>query len=727
MIALLLIICCSRATITLNGDRWKFVPGSVPEDKWMDIRVPSTWKNHEFNFNIYNKFAGENYKYNYANWYIKYNEGWYKIKFPTPKIIEDSHRVILEIRRANFISEFFLNGKEIGKHKNPFVPFRCDITNKIKETKNNLLMVHIMDGNYADFDINETHSMLKYYIKRLGGLEGDVFLKLVPSVRVEKVLIDTYIKKEKIQIRYYIKNCTDTLQEITLKPQILTPKDSVAICFDSKNLIIPPHSEFIDTLTQNWTNPIQWGFGKYGTPYLYKINLQLIVEDKIIDNFYETFGFREFTAEKNHFYLNGNEIFLYGDNPGSGICFLGVLNRFWARYMIKAERDANINYIRTHTFIPPESWMEECDRMGMFLEPEFVISRDDAFMQYEKKNVKEIIKEYYNHPSIVIWSIDNESVSKNRVIDREILEKHIDMSNIVRSIDPCRLIDHQGDEYLGIAYKWGLNFYPQIFNMHPGIHPVKETILKFKSKFNYHDSVPLLIGEIYSHKPKNWINKIKEHIKSNDYSWNNYSELAEHFYTSAIAAQSVGAAGVAPHSTLARGYWGALSKDSFVTGPFNFTNIDSTFKEVEWPAFSGEGPKIDNMYLWSWHSSQFNWFEESRPSYTPNIVHKKVKEAYGKITQYNFPPIDIIEEQNIIITVPDGTDYVYIKPKKLRNQLIKGVLVDNNNKGWFKITEKGQYITWYNCKGTKIEKEINIKNIKKKIKPGYDVLLLDSL
>ncbi len=715
-----------RSTIFLNGDKWQFAPGKEPSGKWVPIRVPSTWKNHEFNFNTNYGFAGSDYSSNNASWTIKFTEGWYKIEFSTPKQLKKNGRIFLEVRRANHLSDYFLNGKKIGSHNTAYVPFRADITEVLKENGYNTLIVYVRDGEHANFDIGNTHSVTKYYLKKLGGLEGDVILKSIPPLRVDEIFIDTSVRKKEIQIRYSLVNSTDEIRTVNVTPTIFNNNDSIALSFPSYAIKIPAHFRFSDTLVKKWKDPVLWGFGDYGRPYLYKLTLRLSSDGKIIDNTYEKFGFRELWNEGNRFYFNGKEIFLYGDNPGSGITFLGVLNRQWVRYMIKAEREANINYIRTHTFIPPESWMEECDKLGMLLEPEFVISRDDNFMKYEKDIVEKVVREYYNHPSIFMWSLDNESVSQIRKIDREILEKHKKMSDILRSIDPVRLIDHQGDVYLGLAYKWGVEFYPQVFNMHPYGDPLKNRILQYKKEFNYQDSVPLLIGEISYCNANRWMNQIKKLAMDQKYAWERYNKAASYFKRSVTGARTAGAEGAAPHKTLTLGYWGSVTPDSFVSGPFNFTNLDKTLYPVYWPALSGPDPKVDNIYLWSWHSSQFNWFDKKKPAYTTTVVHKKVKEAYREITGNDLPSIDSTDNRDIIVFAPNCISYVYLKHSSDRNTPVYGVLCDKEGRAWFNVDRKGVYKIWYFTRnGKKQEKMLEVKNVRIPITPGYKSICLN--
>lgn len=718
----MLIIFCFfiRADICLNGDKWFFKPEG--RDKFVPIRVPSTWKNCEFDFNSENKFCGENNKINNGNWTIKYKEGIYKLFFYIPEIIQISKnkRVILEVNRVNHLSEFYLNGIKIGEHNTSFVPFRKDITEFLENTKENELKVRVKDGSFSKFDLRETMPVLHYYINKLGGIEGDVMLRIVPDISVERVLIDTRLRENKIRVRYKIRNYRKEKEDIEIIPSVKDDNGKDVILFKKSKIEIPPDTFINGEIEEEINNKVTlWGYEPYGKPYLYNLNIKIISDTEIIDDFNEKFGFREFYNIRNKFYLNGKEIFLYGDNVGAEITYLGCLHRYWVINLLKAEREANINFIRIHTFIPPLSWIEEFDKNGMLLEMEFVVSKDDSFTLWQEGIIPLVIEEFYNHPSVIIWSLDNESASQNKKIDKNLILKHKRGYEIIRKTDPYRIIDHQGDVWLGLSKDFGVDFYPEIFNIHPYGNPITKEIKDLKKRFNYIDTIPLLIGEICDPNMYNWINNINELTRSPKETYKLYHNLAKYFSESVINCISENVSGVAFLSLLFTSYWGSVSDSKIVFGPFDFKDSKDTLHKVFWPAYSGFEPKVDNIYLWNWHSSQINWFDSSRPAYTVNMVHKIVRETYKRIFKEDLPQINYSKGKNVIIETNDEVKYVYLKKENNPNY-IKGVMPDKKNKSWFFIDKKGNYeILIYDKKVMKKKGIVKINNERTKLRSGY--------
>lgn len=721
---LIMIMFFIRADICINGDKWFFKPEK--EENFVPIRVPSTWKNSEFDFNIENRFCGENNKINNGNWTIKYKEGVYKLFFHTPEIffLARNKRILLEVNRVNHLSEFYLNGIEIGKHCTSFVPFRKDITELLRNNMANELVIKVKDGHHSNFDLKETMPVLHYYIHKLGGIEGDVMLRIVPDIYVERVLIDTKLRENKIRVRYKIRNCGDKKKNVKIITSVRDDNGKDVILFENLIIDIPPDTSIYGDIEQKINNKvILWGYEPYGKPYLYSLNMKIVVDDEILDDFEEKFGFREFYKIKNKFYLNGKEIFLYGDNVGAEITYLGCLHRNWIVNFLKAEREANINFIRIHTFIPPLSWIEEFDKNGMLLEMEFIVSKDDSFTLWQEGVIPLVLEEYYNHPSIIIWSLDNESASQNKKLNKNLIIKHKRGYEIIRKIDPYRLVDHQGDIGLGLSKNFGVDFYPEIFNMHPYGNPITNEIKDFKIRFNYVDTIPLMIGEICDPNMYNWINNINELIKTPQKTYKLYYSLGRYFSESVKSSISEGASGVAFISLLFTAYWGSISNTKMVYTPFDFKDSKDTLFRVYWPSYSGFEPKVDYIYLWNWHSSQINWFDSSRPIYTLNIVHKTIRETYKKIFSKELPKIIYSKGRNIIIESNGEYNYVYLKNSDNPDYII-GVVPDKKNKSWFFIDKKGKYeIFIYDKKSMKKKGILKIKNDATKLKSGYDYIL----
>src|SRR6185436_14273511 len=147
------------------------------------------------------------------------------------------------------------------------------------------------------------------------------------------------------------------------------------------------------------------------TPHLYTARVQLLSDGAVIDTSSVRFGMREFKVAGGKFLLNGKPIFLrgYGEDcifPNT-ICPPTDKSEF--RRRLALAREYGFNYVRHHSWTPPEEYLEAVDELGMMLQPEFPFAyRWDLPTTPEAKRsaLKQwdaVIRLNRNHPSIVTW------------------------------------------------------------------------------------------------------------------------------------------------------------------------------------------------------------------------------------------------------------------------------------------------------------------------------------
>ncbi|NLF38653.1 hypothetical protein GX586_04365 [bacterium] len=186
-----------------------------------------------------------------------------------------------------------------------------------------------------------------------------------------------------------------------------------------------------------------------GSPYLYSAELIAEGPKGSGDRIRFTFGMREITIVNGHYHLNGKPLWLRGSNLVTDWNW-AVLNNIDAReYIVKEARDMNINCFRTHTLPPPASWLNIADAYGMMILAEMPVLFNYADPKYTPDElavyhsnciaeVSEWITRLWNHPSVVIWVISNESHDK----EWEMGPYH----DHVRQLDPTRTTIRAGEE-----------------------------------------------------------------------------------------------------------------------------------------------------------------------------------------------------------------------------------------------------------------------------------------
>lgn len=155
-------------------------------------------------------------------------------------------------------------------------------------------------------------------------------------------------------------------------------------------------------------------------PNLYRLKLQLFIEDKLVDIKETTFGLREFKASRNKFTINGTITFLRGKHDGLIFPLTGFAPTTvseWLR-ILQIAKGYGINHYRFHTCCPPEAAFYAADLLGIYMEPELPFwgtitdesypNHNQAEQDYLIREGYSILKHYGNHPSFVMMSLGNE-------------------------------------------------------------------------------------------------------------------------------------------------------------------------------------------------------------------------------------------------------------------------------------------------------------------------------
>ena len=401
-----------REKITINTD-WMFTKENIePFDpnkvKFKKVNIPHTW----------NAKDGQDGGLDYYR-----NVCWYK------KIIRPHARpneiIYLEFEGVNSICDVYLNNVFIGHHEGGFSTFRFRIDHLLKDVNTLLVRVDNSENKrvypqFADFtffggiyrDVNiiktsQTHFDLDYY--------GGPGFKITPVLRNNNA---------EITVEAFITNH----QNEELRVSILDKDDNEVYSKFCKNNV----HKFI------LKDPHIWNGRE--DPYLYTCKLQLIKDNHVLDNVETKFGIREFKVDPNKgFILNGKPYPLRGVSRHQD-----RLNKGWAinyddmREDMALIRELGANTIRLAHYQHNQFFYELCDHYGMIVWAEIPYISNDLEDGHKNamQQMKELIVQNYNHPSIICWGISNE-ISIGGVND-EMIKKHRELNDLCHELDKTR-------------------------------------------------------------------------------------------------------------------------------------------------------------------------------------------------------------------------------------------------------------------------------------------------
>lgn len=413
-----------RNVISLNGAEWKFkkdwveIPAQEPCD-WEQISLPHTWNAKDGQDGGNDYFRGSCV---------------YAVKADRPV---DGDQVWLEIEAASLNADVYVNGIYAVRHEGGYSAFRVDCTKLLKE-KENLIVIRVdnSDNGYvypqmADFT---------FY----GGLYRNVSFITVPETHFD---LDYYASPGVICSAdlEYAEHVNEAC--VTAKAWVKNPKEGDLVQFTIYNadghVVAVECAEASEEVVSRITigNPHLWN----GTrdPYLYKVTAQLIRNEEYLDQVTVPLGIRTFSVDSQKgFLLNGECYPLRGvsrhqDKEGIG----NALSREDMRMDAELIREVGANTVRLAHYQHSRYFYDLCDRMGLVVWAEipFISSMNTDPRGHENciSQLKELIYQNYNHPSICFWGIANELTLSGETSE---MEKHLrELNDLAHEIDPTRL------------------------------------------------------------------------------------------------------------------------------------------------------------------------------------------------------------------------------------------------------------------------------------------------
>lgn len=394
-----------QPVLPLN-ESWLFCPRpgeyfySQPVDTgWHPIVVPGQWSMQGFRVDSA-CFAG------------------YRRTFAVPNDWKDRQ---VKLRFDGVASEcrVYLNGKDIGYHLGGMTPFEIDVTPELIQGDNELALA-VRSESLADM----LGSLTQYAAHQLGGITRKVTLFAVPRVYLSDIRIETglddHYRNAELKVMVAVTNATT---EMVKDAVVRFSVGGLPVVAEKVLPRLLPGETWKGVLTALVERPQLWSNER---PVLYPLNMELSRKGEVTEMIEKRFGFREIEVRENELLVNGRAVKLRGVcrhevHPLTG----RVMSSELQRQDVELYRAANCNFIRTSHYPPCEEMLELCDESGMFVEVEAPVCwvghhanenwkklnyQDSIYYPYVLQVNMEMIQFYRNHPSVLFWSMANESL-----------------------------------------------------------------------------------------------------------------------------------------------------------------------------------------------------------------------------------------------------------------------------------------------------------------------------
>lgn len=424
---LLMTLCCAllawmavaqQRTETLLEKGWKFMKGDVADamkpdfdDKqWEAVTVPHDWaiygpfdRSHDLQevAVTQNLETAASVKTGRTGGLPYVGVGWYRTTFEAPA----GKLVSLVFDGAMSEARVYVNGQEVCFWPCGYNSFHCDVTPYLnKEGAKNLLAVRLENRPQSS----------RWYPG--AGIYRNV--RVVATEDVHVPVWGTQLTTPHVSAEYASVCLKTTVEgagtkDVRILTQILSPEGEVVASKDNTMKINhgqPFEQNFLVDAPRLWSPE---------TPYLYKAVSKIYVDGQQTDEYTTRFGIRsiELVADKG-FFLNGQHRKFQGVCNHHDLGPLGAaINVAALRRQLTLLKDMGCDAIRTSHNMPAPELVELCDEMGfmMMVEPfdEWDIAKCENgyhrfFKEWAEKDMVNMLRQYRNHPSVVMWSIGNE-------------------------------------------------------------------------------------------------------------------------------------------------------------------------------------------------------------------------------------------------------------------------------------------------------------------------------
>lgn len=431
--------------------------------------------------------------------------GLYRKRFTIPADWAE-RETFLHFAGVQSTCRVFLNGRYVGYHEDSMTPAEFRITDALQAGENTLAVevINWSDGSYLE----------DQDFWRLSGIFRDVSLISRPKVYLRDLQLTTNLDEPAyrngvLKMTAYVRNLAgQQMPKYRLKATLYdTDKKVIFADIISSETAVGSDQEGLVRLSKSVENLALWSAEM---PNLYTFTLQLLGPDgQPLEAVSQKIGFREMEMRGGQLLVNGQPVTFKGVNrhefdPNTG----RVISRESMIRDIKLMKQYNINSVRTSHYPNVTDWYDLCDEYGLYVIDEANVESHDLWYKgYEIAERPEwrdafvargraMVERDKNHPSIVIWSLGNEtSMGQN----------FNDMASIIKLVDPTRPIHYEGRKPYN---QTTLSSFDIIATMYPSVDEMVKLMEKDPTR-------PVIVCE-YAHAMGNSVGNLKDYWNAID-------------------------------------------------------------------------------------------------------------------------------------------------------------------------------------------------------------------
>ena len=684
------------SSLLLNGE-WQFAEGpdgSAPggDGGWQRVRAPH--RSREF----------EN---------DPPSSGWYRttLHVPVDWDLRDSDPV-LDLARVRHYGRVYLGDRVVGEHFGMRTQWRVELRGLVEPggEYDLLIYTHNSSGSYAHPELDEVSEKLAIALDTFTwqtgsstiGIEGDVWLRLEPRLRIEDLYVVTSVREKTLTVEVTVRN-ENSVGVAAALDLVVTRDGGVELELPFQEVGLEPGEEKVVRVTAPWEDPVLWGSPPYGQPVLYFLQAALRKADEAAPTHtrVERFGFREIWSEGDRLLLNGQQLMLWGDHS-----LPYVHERQWMTRKLLDLADGNVSVVENHRHDPPPVLYDVADELGVFVvSSNFCVATgmvneelEGAELQLVLENNLAICENWIrrdrNHPSILFWDVTDSReprfgvplLRRAKELDNtRMREVTYDVTNhspeLVELLDTYRLFSAKEQIEEAIAF---IRTNPEM-----PVKPIRvgEAGIFGRPTWDYDEAPPMREGE-------DWLGFLESMPERNIHGLQTFYLIDQD------------------------------GKGFYDENPGNLSA--PVHPRITWPSQSGPDARIDpfgegTQEAWGKAVLYLNWCDPEEPLSKRTSTWEWSREMFRRVTGRDVGPLAEARVPEVIVHVTRGgepVDGALVFVEALEGQGVTpfGIRADRDGASWFVLPEAGRYA--FACDEGRVEVVAQRQPIR--TAPGYE-------
>ncbi len=472
------------------GEREKWYREGFDCSRWSTVTVPKAW-------DLYDK----------GLWGYE-GIGWYSTTIDRT-LARSGKLQRLRFGRVMYFTKAWLNGVPLGENIGGYLPFEFDVTGRLSADRTNVLVLRVDNRTRLDWLPAARNIEWMQY----GGILQPVILETTAPTQIAGVTIHAVPEGNGATVDCEVEVVSREAGARDLR--IRAAVDGSPTAVTAVDVQLPPGGTLRQRLHLKLDRANRWS---PLTPFLYTARVTLASGGKTVDAIATRFGVRRIEARSRQLLLNGEPIRLQGVNRYDEYARYGPnAPRSLVIRDLRAMKDAGVNLVRVHYPQSPDL-LTLYDEMGFLMMEEVALNwwgngfsgkgdevQRENILNHAIPFLEGMIRRDKNHPSVVIWSMCNESKTDNEAgitVMRKLIRR-------AKELDPTRLVtfvinnrETQGHRAFEEADLVAFNVYVGGYGKRPAQHvaEVRELIGKaaeehIRRQCAYWPGKPLLVAE----------------------------------------------------------------------------------------------------------------------------------------------------------------------------------------------------------------------------------------